>query len=74
MRFHDCPEHGLGQQRRHSVSDLLLTKTDRSLEFEAVWEGLQTRSFAYRQTTVLMRMDQHVLAEIANDYGRLRRV
>ena len=60
-------EKSLSQEGRHCVSDLLLLEPHRSFENKGIREGLQSSSLSHRQAAVRGGMDQHILAEVADD-------
>src|SRR3954470_1228455 len=70
----DCAANHLGGQRRHRVPDLATLRLEGADEAIAVWERLDTSTFACRQRTMLERVrvaaSRHVV-ELRRD--RVRR-
>ena len=69
MAIYNRGKYGLSEQGRYRVSDLLLLEADGPEQFIGIRKGLKSSGFADGKAPVLKRMDEHVLAKIADNDG-----
>ena len=70
MLIENSFEHGLRKQGWHRIPHLLLLEADRAMKLVGIRKGLDAGCLSHRQPSILLGMDQHILAKVADDYGR----
>jgi hypothetical protein len=67
-QFTETLGHRRGQDWWHCIRNLLLLKTDGSLEAKMIGERLEPCCLSNRYVSILRRMYEHILTEITNHF------